>query len=55
MGREIAVKHVVSDIDFTIGIPACEGKVLWQKYGFGELEPSDLFGLLCPKLFSEFW
>ena len=55
MGRQIAVKHVVSDIDLAIRVPASEREVICQKYGFGKLEPCNLLGLLGPKLFSKLW
>jgi len=53
LGWQVAVKHVVGDIDCAVGEPASEGRVLGQEDGLGELEPADLLRLLLPKLFPE--
>lgn len=55
MSWEEAIEHVVSDVDFAIRVPTSEGRVLTVKDSFGEGEPLYLFGLLFPKLLSEFW
>lgn len=52
VGGQVAVEHVVSNIDFSIGVPAGERRVCGVEDGFGEIEPTHLFGLLLPKLFS---
>ncbi len=50
---EVAVEHVIVDVDGSVGEPAGEGRVLGVEDGFGEGEPLDLLCLFFPELFSE--
>jgi hypothetical protein len=53
MGRQVAVKYVVGDVDFAIGKPSGEGWLFGFEDGFGELEPLDLLCLLLPELLAQ--
>lgn len=54
MSREVAVEHVVGDVDSSVGEPAGEGRILVIQDGLGEIEPLDLSSLFFPEFFSVF-
>ena len=49
---EIAIEHVVSDIDLAIWVPPVKRWIGGVKDGFREFEPSDISGLVFPELLS---
>ena len=55
MGRQVAVKDVVGDVDLSVGEPPGEGRIMIVEDSLGEGLPFHFLGLFFPELFSEFW
>lgn len=53
VSREVAIKHVVSDVDFSVRVPTGKGRILVIKNSIGKIKPLYLSGLFFPELFSK--
>ena len=53
VGREVAVEHVVGNVDFPIGVPFCEFWLVRVEDGGRLFEPSHVTGLFGPVLLSQ--
>lgn len=53
VGRQVAVKHVVGNVDFPIGVPFSEGRLVSVEDGGRLFEPSHMVGLFSPILLSQ--
>lgn len=53
VGREVAVEHVVGNVDFPIGVPFSEGRLVRVEDGGRLFEPSHVAGLFGPVLLPQ--
>lgn len=53
VGGKVAVEHVVGNVDFPIGVPSCEGRLICVENGGWLFEPSHMAGLFGPVLLAQ--